>query len=777
MAILYGCTAPGIAALAPKIVRTYNASQRDSTPNNLPQILSYKPSTADRTALRAASSSSASICVTLKNYWGAVPDIAGCYVCWYHEPDNDNVTGYPADFKTEYGQIITYVMPGLNAGRVHPMKLIPIFTGNFATNSNSTIDQWVNSGVDAVGFDPYGNLALIADSAAYAAHAGKPWLLTEYGTTVNDPVPSDATTLNHMQNAVADWTGVANPPVAITWFDQNYNTLDVVLKTAASAGATTITVTDLPGGNAAGNTDSLANGSTIVIDPFGANPETVATTALSSGAGNSTSYTVHVPALAHSHPAGAVVYLMPKSVAYWAALNGSTPPPYSPFSADSGTSSGSTTVSFTLPTGIVNGSLAVGEVVTNGNATLTLSGSWAEAAGSPIGNGSTMNTHVLTCPVGASDSGTTVTFTLSAGQRWQVKGLVTSGVSTTLDNLASAVVTSTTQVSSITGPNLTPVHNNCLKLAFIGARIPSNGTATVNQDSGDGYSEEVQSSTNNSGNPNVVLDLQVQQLSGQAGVAQGADAFTTTGNVMNSTVVVLTLSPPTGGGSSSSVTVLDDLTVSDILARSQALKSRTVSDSAVISDMTSASHTGMVVYRLLTDGLSFGDTTNAAIVAGSSHTFTTPTVPYPYSLDDPIHLGRWSWRKGVSVLKINGQYVTVEYPTDIQIAQATEVYLGGHTYTVDSTTAAALAAAGYDLDSPDSLPGGGDGKMPPLSYFNPYGGDPGQVGFVPWVQNDPSDPLDPALNVEDDPFPSYFEDFPGSGYGDGLYGDGPYGGR
>lgn len=53
--------------------------------------------------------------------------------------------------------------------------------------------------------------------------------------------------------------------------------------------------------------------------------------------------------------------------------------------------------------------------------------------------------------------------------------------------------------------------------------------------------------------------------------------------------------------------------------------------------------------------------------------------------------------RGLSVLKIGGVYQTIETPTQDQCDAATEVYLGGHVYTVSTDTATALEAAGYDV--------------------------------------------------------------------------------
>lgn len=50
---------------------------------------------------------------------------------------------------------------------------------------------------------------------------------------------------------------------------------------------------------------------------------------------------------------------------------------------------------------------------------------------------------------------------------------------------------------------------------------------------------------------------------------------------------------------------------------------------------------------------------------------------------------------GQSVLKTNGVYETVMTPTVDQIAAASEVYQGGHSYEVSDAVATALTAAGY----------------------------------------------------------------------------------
>lgn len=57
----------------------------------------------------------------------------------------------------------------------------------------------------------------------------------------------------------------------------------------------------------------------------------------------------------------------------------------------------------------------------------------------------------------------------------------------------------------------------------------------------------------------------------------------------------------------------------------------------------------------------------------------------------------YTMTRGVSVLKIDGEYIEVREPSQDEIALATEVYLGGHEYIVTDAEGAALTAAGYTV--------------------------------------------------------------------------------
>jgi hypothetical protein len=78
---------------------------------------------------------------------------------------------------------------------------------------------------------------------------------------------------------------------------------------------------------------------------------------------------------------------------------------------------------------------------------------------------------------------------------------------------------------------------------------------------------------------------------------------------------------------------------------------------------------------------------------------TTYTFTTPYVEEGPIGGGRlfsfFKFRRGVTVLKMNGQYVEYRFPSADILSASDYYYLGGSKYVVDAGEAAALSAAGY----------------------------------------------------------------------------------
>jgi hypothetical protein len=75
--------------------------------------------------------------------------------------------------------------------------------------------------------------------------------------------------------------------------------------------------------------------------------------------------------------------------------------------------------------------------------------------------------------------------------------------------------------------------------------------------------------------------------------------------------------------------------------------------------------------------------------------FFPPTVeegPAGYGL-----FYRYTLNRGVSVLKTSGVYATRRYPTQDEIAAATEYYAGGHEHEVTEGQKSAIIAAGIGI--------------------------------------------------------------------------------
>jgi len=81
-----------------------------------------------------------------------------------------------------------------------------------------------------------------------------------------------------------------------------------------------------------------------------------------------------------------------------------------------------------------------------------------------------------------------------------------------------------------------------------------------------------------------------------------------------------------------------------------------------------------------------------------AYRFTTPTVS-----EGPAGEGRLFSRyrlvRGVSVLKIDGQYYQVRFPSAEEVQAAQVAYIGGYSYIVDAIEKAALEAAGYTVET------------------------------------------------------------------------------
>lgn len=81
-----------------------------------------------------------------------------------------------------------------------------------------------------------------------------------------------------------------------------------------------------------------------------------------------------------------------------------------------------------------------------------------------------------------------------------------------------------------------------------------------------------------------------------------------------------------------------------------------------------------------------------------AYRFTTPTVS-----EGPAGEGRLFSRyrlvRGITVLKIDGEYFEMRYPSSEEVEDADIAYIGGYSYEVDATEKADLEAAGYTVET------------------------------------------------------------------------------
>lgn len=84
----------------------------------------------------------------------------------------------------------------------------------------------------------------------------------------------------------------------------------------------------------------------------------------------------------------------------------------------------------------------------------------------------------------------------------------------------------------------------------------------------------------------------------------------------------------------------------------------------------------------------------------STWTFRTPTVQEGLlGWQNDRLLMRLHLDEGITILNKSGTYSAVRFPTQDELAAATTYYMGGHEYTVDDATKAALIAANVGVTS------------------------------------------------------------------------------
>lgn len=79
--------------------------------------------------------------------------------------------------------------------------------------------------------------------------------------------------------------------------------------------------------------------------------------------------------------------------------------------------------------------------------------------------------------------------------------------------------------------------------------------------------------------------------------------------------------------------------------------------------------------------------------------FVTPTILEELESDGHPLFSRIKVPHGITVLKINGEYFEVRYPSSEEVDEADIAYIGGYSYEVDAAEKADLEAAGYTVNT------------------------------------------------------------------------------
>lgn len=79
--------------------------------------------------------------------------------------------------------------------------------------------------------------------------------------------------------------------------------------------------------------------------------------------------------------------------------------------------------------------------------------------------------------------------------------------------------------------------------------------------------------------------------------------------------------------------------------------------------------------------------------------FVTPTILEELESDGHPLFSRIKIPHGITVLKIDGEYYEVRYPSSEEVAEADVAYIGGYSYEVDAAEKADLEAAGYTVNT------------------------------------------------------------------------------
>jgi hypothetical protein len=79
----------------------------------------------------------------------------------------------------------------------------------------------------------------------------------------------------------------------------------------------------------------------------------------------------------------------------------------------------------------------------------------------------------------------------------------------------------------------------------------------------------------------------------------------------------------------------------------------------------------------------------------TDYRFTPPFVQHDFRISGAL---RATYKYGLTVMRIDGQWVTTEFPSWEQEQSADLFFRGGYIHTIDEVAAADLSAAGFEVE-------------------------------------------------------------------------------
>lgn len=199
--------------------------------------------------------------------------------------------------------------------------------------------------------------------------------------------------------------------------------------------------------------------------------------------------------------------------------------------------SGATTQSFTLPTGLADNDLGLLVLTQNGNSTLTPPAGWTQV-GTVQTPSNALKVWTFSRVLTASLSGSTVSYSFAATQR-SAKGCIVLRSALAVDAVAGTA-TIATDSTALSYPGPTPMVNNDLLVALVGVRYATTATSDVVQP--DGWTEQLDVADAAATAPRFGVSIATRQLGGGANVAQPAASGSVPSTGINA-LNVLAISP------------------------------------------------------------------------------------------------------------------------------------------------------------------------------------------------------------------------------------------